>query len=110
MPALSQHFAPLASLTRSRRTCRHVDTSTGAKRPLVSGHPAGVCSIAPPPSVEASSVATTCQDGVLRVWRTQASASDPQAGSHTALFPIDTRIRAIQWLSRLPGIHQGFFF
>ena len=80
-----QGASPSFSLMQTRISpcmlCRQLDAASGSRQPVVSGHPAPICTIAVPVSGDDSTddvAATTCVDGVLRVWRAHAGTGEPQ--------------------------------
>jgi WD40 repeat protein len=55
-------------ITTSAATMWHVDFSTASRVPLLSAHAADIISLVPSPH-NSDLMATTCKDGLLRVWQ-----------------------------------------
>jgi WD40 repeat protein len=55
-------------VTTSAATMWHVDLNTGSRVPLLSAHAADILSLVPCPH-SSDLLATTCKDGLLRVWQ-----------------------------------------
>ena len=56
---------------------RYVDLDGGSEVPVVTSHTQAVTCLALPPSALTTSLmATTCQDGVLRIWQMPSQPAD----------------------------------
>ncbi len=55
---------------------RYIDMDGGSEAPLVTGHTKPITCLALPPSDATPLMATTCQDGILRIWHMPSTAAD----------------------------------
>lgn len=65
---------------------RYVDVDGASEAPLVTGHTQAVTCLALPSSDAEALMATTCQDGILRIWQMPSQAAD----WHQVLHPLHT--------------------
>lgn len=83
--------------------CRQLDISTGSSQPSISGHPAVIRSIAEPMHAGAGgaqTAATTCDDGVLRIWQGQPGSAESQVAFSNSIVYSSHIATRLCWLSQ----------